>query len=459
MFALVAPSWLPLAAAFLSGLLVKWLLDLFFLRRSMFETQEALMTRERQITDLRHELNRSVETLKNRTTDLDATMKAKVAAEGLAAQRLAEHRAAGERWDSEIGTFKQALAESGATASRLREEIQELLGHVSAERSERRAAESAVLDLKLRLAETEARQSDQESALESLQAARQLAVAEGETLRPLLDQARRELAAQTTVNLALQGAVQLRDTTLDGVRSQLASAEAECQSVSQLLARQDEDRNRLAEVQKSLAEAEARAASAREEADAARLQLESIQTQRIDFDAALMLKEAQANAWERECRAAKNRADTAARKSAADAQALESLKAEHARCLTTLSELKQAAENGPASAPPAPDPALAQRAKDLEAELATLSESHARLESQLAEAKVLASRAEDLAEQLGTVEAELAALKLEPAPSAPSASSDLDTLLQDLDALTRERNRLAAEVASLKASAQRPDPA
>lgn len=459
MLALVAPSWLPLAAAFLSGLLVKWLLDLFFLRRSMFETQEALLTRERQITDLRHELNRSVETLKNRTTELDATVKAKATAEALAAQRLADQLAASERMDAEIGALKRARTEDAATASRLRDEIQSLLGHVSTERSERRSAESEVLDLKLRLASAEALEADRLAALESLRLAQHLAVSECETLRPLLDQARHELAAQSTVNTALQGAVQLRDTTLEGVRSQLASVEAECQSVSQLLARQDEERHRLVEVQKSLAEAEARAASAREEADAARLQLESIQTQRIDFDAALMLKEAQANAWERECRAAKNRADTAARKSAADAQALEALKIEHAARLEELAELKRNIEGRPTSTEAAQDPYQTQRVKDLEAELATLSESHARLEGQLAETKVLASRAEDLAEQLGTVEAELAALKLEPAPSAPSASSDLDTLLQDLDALTRERNRLAAEVALLKASGARPDPA
>jgi chromosome segregation ATPase len=90
----------------------------------------------------------------------------------------------------------------------------------------------------------------------------------------------------------------------------------------------------------------------------------------------------------------------------------------------------------------------------LENELAVVSESHARLESELAETKALASRAEDLSEQLGTVEAELAALKLEP---TPSPSGDLETLFQDLDTLTHERNRLAAEVASLKASGTRPD--
>jgi hypothetical protein len=247
----------------------------------------------------------------------------------------------------------------------------------------------------------------------------------------VIDQVRHELAAQRTVNAALQGAVQLRDTTLEGLRTQLASAEAECQSVSQLLARQDEERKRLAEVQTALAEAEARCASSQAEADAARLQLETVQTQRMDFDAALMLKEAQANAWERECRTAKNRADTAVRKSATDAQALKSLKAELAASQTELAAVKGSPT---ASAAPTADPALAQRMKDLETELAVVSESHARLESELAETKALASRAEDLSEQLGTVEAELAALKLEP---PPSPSGDLETLLQDLDTLTR----------------------
>jgi chromosome segregation ATPase len=451
MFALLASPWLPLAAAFLSGLLVKWLLDLFFLRSSMFETQEALLTRERQITDLRHELNRSVETLKNRTIELDATVKAKAAAEALGTQRLSENLVIAERAAAELAQLRQARSEDASIAANLRAEVQTLLGHVSGERSLRRSAESEALDLKLHQATAASLASDQESALQSLRLARQLAVSENETLRPLIDQARHELAAQLTVNAALLGAVQLRDTTLEGLRTQLASAEAECQSVSQLLARQDEERKRLTKVQTALAEAEARCASSQAEADAARLQLESVQTQRMDFDAALMLKEAQANAWERECRNAKNRADTAVRKSATDAQALESLKAELAACQTEL-----AAVNGAptASAAPTADPALAQRMKDLETELAVVSESHARLESELAESKALASRAEDLSEQLGTVEAELAALKLEP---PPSPSGDLETLLQDLDTLTRERNQLAAEVASLKATGTRPD--
>jgi chromosome segregation ATPase len=452
MFALVDSSWLPPVAAFLSGLLVKWLLDLFFLRRSIFETQEALLTRERQITDLRHELNRSVETLKNRTTELDATIKAKAAAEAASAQHQAAKLAAADQSAAELSALKQARTGDQLTAETLRGEIQALLGHVSGERLQRHAAESEALDLRLRLAEAEALALDQGCALEAVRQTQAVTAAENEALRPLLEQARRDLAAQLTVNAALQGAVQLRDTTLEGVRTQLASAESECQSVSRLLARQDEERARMAELQTALAEAEARCAARQSEADAARQQLESIQTQRMDFEAALMLKEAQANAWERECRTAKNRADTAARKSTQDAQALETIRAQLEACRAEL-------DGGRTTpAPPVNDPGASLRIADLESELATVSESHARLESQLAETKAMASRAEDLSEQLGIVEAELAALKLEPSPSGSQSSGDLDALLQDLDALTRERNLLAAEVAALKSAGHRVDP-
>lgn len=456
MFALVAPDWLPWAAAFLGGMLVKWLMDVFFLRRSMFETQQALVTRDRQITDLRHELNRSIETLKNRTTELDALVRSKTAAETLAAQRLAESLAAAARTASEIEALSEARSIGEASVVRLGEELRALRAEVEGERNRSRDALRTAQDLKLRLAEADAQSLDQSSAIQSLRQALGFATAEGDELRKLLEEARREWASQLTVNAALEGALQLRDTTLEGVRTQLASAESERQSVSQLLARQDEERSRLVEVQTALTDAEARCAAARGDATAARLQLESIQTQRIDFDAALMLKEAQSNAWERECRAAKNRADTAVRKSAADALTLESLKAEHAACLAELTTLKQTSASSQVSNPPLADVVSRERLKDLEAELAAVSESHARLESQLAETKALASRAEDLAEQLGNVEAELAAMKLEP-PATASASGDLDTLLNDLDTLTRERNLLAAEVASLKASGGRTD--
>lgn len=450
MFAIFAPSWLPLVAVFLGGMTVKWLLDLFFLRRAMFETQEALLTRERQITDLRHELNRSVEALKNRTTELDATVRSKAAAEALAAGTAAELAETTGRKETEVLALQQALESERSAAACLRGEVRTLLAHLDSEQGDRRAAGSEALGLRLRAAEDRARALDQEAALGRLRGALQVLETEADALRTPLEKARRDLASQLTVNEALQDAVRVRDTALEELRSRLTGAEAEIRSVSGLLARQDEERARLDEARAAQADAESRCATARAEAEAARLELEGLQTRRIDFDAALMLKEAQANAWEREYRNARGRAEAATARSAQDGRALDALRSELTACQADLERVRLAASQAPAA-----DPADDRRMGELEAELAAVSESHARLEAQLAEARVTASRAEDLAEQLGTVEAELAALKLDAGPSAHAAGGDLDTLLQDLDSLTRERNRLAAEVAAFKASGGR----
>ena len=450
MLALLAPSWLPLVAALLGGMIIKWLLDLFFLRRGMFETQEALLTRERQVTDLRHELNRSVEALKNRTTELDATVRAKAAAEALAAQKSAEHLEDGRRTEAETERLARALATERDNADALRGEVHTLLGHLAREREDRRAAEAETLDLRLRSAVDAAEALDREATLASVRGALATATGEADGLRPLLEATRNDLASQRTVNRALQDAVRSRDTTIEELRSKLSGAESEIRSVSGLLASQDEERARLEETRRTLAEAEARGAAAQAEADAARLELEALQTRRTDFDAALMLKEAQANAWEREYRTARGRAEAATAKATQDVRAIEALRAELAACRTDLEAAR--AQAATATAGMVSDTPASRRLPDLEAELATLSESHARLESQLAEARVSASRAEDLAEQLGVAEAELAALKLERSDASTSPPGDLETLLQDLDALTRERNRLAAEVAALKAS-------
>ena len=353
----------------------------------------------------------------------------------------------------EVDALGHSLALEKEKTSGLEREIAALLGHLGSERAGRRSAEAEILDLKLRVEAALSRESDHLSELVSLRSALEVSGSENAALRPILEETRGELADQRTVNTALQDAVRLRDTSLDETRSRLASAESECRSVSGQLARQAEAHARLAQVQRALTDAETRCAAAQAEADAAHLRLESIQTRQVDFDAALMLKDAQAHAWERECRAARNRAESATRRSADDARALESMKAELAACRRDLEQARASA------AMPTTNPDQTRRIEDLKAELATASESHARLESQLSETKAMASRAEELAEQLGLVEAELASLKLESAPVAPgqSASGDLDSLLQDLDNLTRERNRLAAEVASLKASGAGPD--
>lgn len=111
--------WVSLLAAVLFGMVVKWVLDLFFLRSEVFGLRRRLSDRERDLTDLRHEHGRSLQELKNRLTELDATSKAKtVALAGLAA-REAELAALRER----AGTLSQQATEAETRIASLRSEI------------------------------------------------------------------------------------------------------------------------------------------------------------------------------------------------------------------------------------------------------------------------------------------------------------------------------------------------
>ncbi|MFM8360329.1 MAG: helix-hairpin-helix domain-containing protein, partial [Verrucomicrobiota bacterium] len=92
----------------------------------------------------------------------------------------------------------------------------------------------------------------------------------------------------------------------------------------------------------------------------------------------------------------------------------------------------------PASAPAGPDPEIIERLAALEAELAAVSDSHARLEGELQ-----ASR--DQADSLRG--------RLEAVARTPAAGADLESVLADLDAVSRERNDLAAQLAALRSAA------
>jgi hypothetical protein len=132
--------WVSLLAAMLAGMVAKWLLDVFFLRSEMFGLRRRLSDRERDLTDLRHEHGRSLQELKNRLTELDATAKAKaVALASLAARegelaglreserslsdqvQVAEARVA--TLSSELAALEQTSAGSRAQASELEAEL------------------------------------------------------------------------------------------------------------------------------------------------------------------------------------------------------------------------------------------------------------------------------------------------------------------------------------------------
>lgn len=486
-------QWLVVAVAFLTGLLVKWLLDLFFLRRSLFETRAQLTAREQQLTESRHEHSRTSEALKNRLIELDATSKAKAAAEGLAARRGREIETLQAGMET-LGGRCRLLEDRGLALDQLVSELRHLRDSALAAEAD---ARSELLGLRLDQAVKDARIGSQETALHELRAIRESLIEERDGIFARCIAAEADLAGQRSVNRALTEAVAYRDTALAGQGSRVAELESELRSVSDLLASHDSEVARL----KGLAgQADAlRQQRTEAESELARLkgQLDSATRLREEAVAALRRREAEAAEWERKAveyqsafddaakenarigqdlsrsQAATTAAATAQKSAEAARLAAEERAEELAAALRAAeSRLKEALANPPAQvAPPppvtpptapssAPDPAVKRRIEaaekaasmaetarlSMEAELVAVSESHARLESQLAELRPQASRADDLAEKLAQLETELVQLR----GAGTGAKGDLDSLLNDLDQVTRERNELAAELALLR---------
>jgi len=465
--------WLLVAAAFLSGLLVKWLLDLFFLRRSIFDTREQLSTRERQLTDARHEQARTSETLKNRLIELDSTSKAKLAAEALAARRARELEAAAE----EVAGLRQQLERETARSAALSERVSMLEIRLDRSSTEISQIQSRSLDLSLRLAEAEATVVGQAEALAELRAIRESLTGSRDAVFARLLDAEAGLAAQQEVHLALQDALLSRDTTIAGQRSQLASLDLERRSVADLLAARDAEAGRLADSLAHLSPLKPQLAAAEASLAKIRTQLDSATRVRDESEAALKRRDHELTEWERKAQEYQSAFDDAARENSRISQELARITAQASGASAALkqAEAAKASSDSRLAALAAENTALRkdlesgdtasggfrdelQRAKSelsaataartaTESELAAVSESHAQLEAQLVEARQSASRAEELAEQLGTVEAELAVLRALPREPAPA---ELETVLNDLDQVIRERNGLAAELALLR---------
>jgi chromosome segregation ATPase len=111
--------WVSLLAAVLFGMVVKWVMDLFFLRSEVFGLRRRVSDRERDLTDLRHEHGRSLQELKNRLTELDATSKAKAQALAGLAAREAELVAFRER----VSTLSAQVTVAEARAEKLGSDV------------------------------------------------------------------------------------------------------------------------------------------------------------------------------------------------------------------------------------------------------------------------------------------------------------------------------------------------
>jgi chromosome segregation ATPase len=463
-------QWLVVAAAFLTGLLTKWLLDLFFLRSGIFETRAQLAAREQQLTEARHEQARTSEALKNRLIELDATTKAKLAAEGLAARRSKEI----EVLNSTAGELRRKLESATEAVARLESDLDRTTRQLDESRSAEASLRSESLGLRLDQSISAATLAGQEDSLQELRGIRLSLIEERDAVVARCLGAELSLEAQRSVNEGLANALQARDTMLAGLRSQLESLESERQSVAGLLASRDGEVERLSQTATQLDALRLQHAATEMDLARARTELESATRVRNDAQATLRRREAELAESERRATEYQAAFDDAARENArlgqelAKSEALAtanggSVKSAEAarkdleqRLAATVLEmeslhgrLREAEAGGSdgrdrlASAELALTEARAAKTA-LEGELEAVSQSHSRLESQLVELRPNAARADDLAERLGQLEAELASLRGTP---AGSGRSDIDALLNDLDQVTRERNELAAELA------------
>ncbi|MFM7099593.1 MAG: hypothetical protein ACKO3N_00295, partial [Verrucomicrobiota bacterium] len=168
--------WASLLAALLLGLLLEWVLELFFLRRRQFDLERRLNERERDYTELRHEHGRALTDLKNRLTELDATQKAKLLVENQMASRDRELAALRQQAANQAGD----LARQAEIAQRL--EQAEAGGRAAAARAgelarEVEARESVHAALEAALRHRDAAVAERQSQIENLEAERR-AVAE-----------------------------------------------------------------------------------------------------------------------------------------------------------------------------------------------------------------------------------------------------------------------------------------
>ncbi len=391
--------WASVVCAMLAGMMVKWLLDLFFLRSELFGLRRRLSDRERDLTDLRHEHGRSLQELRNRLTELDATAKSKVAALAALAERDAE------------------LAAARQSGQLLRAESETAVGRASVLTTE-------VDRLQRALSESESRVTDREGALGRLTGLEQ--------------ELRRELAVIRSVRGTLETAVLSRDARLaelteerDGLRGSLETVAAR---VVELSESSGGSQKQLASISARLAGESAARVQAENEVGKLRGQVETAERARVSSDSLLKRREMELGEVEQRAGEMQRALDEASRESARVAAENNRLAGDLARVEARLSSRKvdesSARESGvllKASEAAAAElrlqlaAAVAQR-KAVEAELEAVSASHAELEARLG---------------------------AEPTTSS-APTTDAAGLLVELEEVCRERNALAAELAGLR---------
>ncbi len=416
--------WVSLLAAMLAGMVVKWLLDVFFLRSEMFGLRRRLTDRERDLTDLRHEHGRSLQELKNRLTELDATAKAKAVALSSLAAREGELAGLRERERS------------------LSEQVQVADARVSTLASELAALEQTSAGSRAQVTELEA----------------ELARA-GSREAVLI----RDLACVQCVRDVLEAGVRARDSQIDELTTRVTELTEGLSTESRDLGRVRADLGRmegdLASTRAKLEQVQAARDGLEKELLAARSQAEAVTRGRAVAEASLKRREMELAENEQRAGEMQRALEEASREAArvgAENQRLLGEVARHSAMATTSRGNDAAAKAVEAERARLADEVKALRS-DMEAQVRIRAGIEAVAKAQEAAAAELRLQLAAATSQRRALDAELEAVSashaaLEKRLAAGAGSDDrLASALAELDDLTRERNTLAAELAALRA--------
>jgi len=438
--------WLVPLAFLVGGMLLKWLLDLFFLRGHYDELERRLNSREADYSTLKHEHSQALTDLRNRLTELDATAKSKALAEGSLAKGqsdLAALRPHLMRVEEELKAVRVQEAELSSRCTDGERERDASRRTLNSLQTELREARSTAEARGLRGAELEATLATISGASEGLRQEVATLRVEATTTTQRVAELEGELAAQQSVTNTLENAIRGRDAQLADFPARLAALDAERNSVATSLGVADRElalvRAELAQTMPKLELASSTVATRdvdlkalRQQWELAQMALKEAKSQaRADAETAVAKEREAAQIRLEQELADGKRSSTAA---AAENRRLEGEVAALRRSLATAEQARLVA-----TTPETPDPAaqaeLVQRLRDVEAELEIVSQSHAQLELELISAR------------------QKAAAPLPPPPSATDAGGPSPAaLLAEIDELNRERNTLAAELAALRSN-------
>ncbi|MBX3733380.1 MAG: hypothetical protein KF791_12385 [Verrucomicrobiae bacterium] len=394
-------------AAFLAGVLAEWILEIFFFRQRLFDAESRARRRGEELDSERFVHGRTQADLRGRTQELEASLRAKLAVES----RLEETRGRLEVAETSLETLRTREASAIGARERIERELEDMRSELGQERSHRveAALETEALRAGLRTAED---------------AAAGVRTHLGQLI-PELDAARLRIAAldqerDTLTTLANRQAGSLDAARKEQVRvaEQLASA---LEDLATARARTEQVERRTSELETELSQLHERLARATNTGAAAEQKLKARSEEVRALSAQLGEATEALAALRSRCAHAEASLEAAAATRTSLEKELEAATAAGRPDASELVELHEtlAAERREAAS-------WRNKVEEVEAELLAKTRAHQELSERLRRAR--------------------------PARPAPGNAAEL-TL--ELEAMTRERNELAAELAALRARTPR----